>query len=438
MVNATMIYLELAIFLGAILLGSKMGGVAVGFASFFGVLLLAAIGVKPGDIPGQVVGVVLAIISAAATMETAGGTTYLSQLAKRLLRKNPKHITLVAALVGYFSTLFVGVNFIALSFLPAIVQVAKAYKIRPSRPLSAVVVASHMAAVAAPLAPSVMVVTEELEQTGTSYLQILAVMFPATLLATLIATIFCHFCGCELEDDPLYRERLAKNLVNITDKEAEGVTPPYAKRAVWILLLGVIATVGYAVAASESVALIQPKIMSNARATIICMFSSACLITWFCRLRPAAILTSQNFKTGTSSCICILGVALLGNTFLSAHLSEFKLLAEAWLQTHPWILVIIMSVASTLLYSQAATVKVMVPIALFMGLAPTAILSAFAGASALFIFPNYPVLLAAIGADDTGSTRVGKFMFNHPFLIPGIVAIALTAIFASLMCRIVI
>jgi len=50
--------------------------------------------------------------------------------------------------------------------------------------------------------------------------------------------------------------------------------------------------------------------------------------------------------------------------------------------------------------------------------------ASFAAVSALFVLPTYPTLLAAVEMDDTGSTRIGKYVFNHPFFIPGVVTIA--------------
>jgi anaerobic C4-dicarboxylate transporter DcuA len=82
-----------------------------------------------------------------------------------------------------------------------------------------------------------------------------------------------------------------------------------------------------------------------------------------------------------------------------------------------------------LLYSQAATTKALMPAALALGVSPTACIAAFAAVSALFVLPTYPSLLAAVEFDDTGSTRVGKYVFDHPFLIPG----TLTIVFAVIL-----
>jgi anaerobic C4-dicarboxylate transporter DcuA len=54
---------------------------------------------------------------------------------------------------------------------------------------------------------------------------------------------------------------------------------------------------------------------------------------------------------------------------------------------------------------------------------PLTAIASFAAVSALFVLPTYPTLLAAVAMDDTGSTRIGKALFNHPFLLPGVFTI---------------
>ena len=106
------------------------------------------------------------------------------------------------------------------------------------------------------------------------------------------------------------------------------------------------------------------------------------------------------------------------------------------LTNFPWTLAIILFFAAALLYSQAATAKALLPTALAIGVSPVAAIAAFPAVSALFVLPTYPTLLAAVEIDDTGTTRIGKAIFNHPFLVPGVIniaiAVALGFVFASL------
>ena len=162
------------------------------------------------------------------------------------------------------------------------------------------------------------------------------------------------------------------------------------------------------------------------------MLAAAMAITVFCRVEPGRILEIATFRSGVSACVCVLGVAWLGTTFVNAHIDEITDVAGATLSTKPWLLAVVLFFAATLLYSQAATAKALMPTALALGVGPVAAIAAFPAVSALFVLPTYPTLLAAVEMDDTGSTRVGKAVFNHPFMIPGVVNIAIAVAFGFL------
>ncbi len=138
-----MIVVELIIVLLAIFLGARLGGIGIGFAGGLGVLVLAAIGVKPGTIPFDVISIIMAVIAAISAMQVAGGLDYLVNQTEKLLRKNPKYITILAPIVTYFLTIFAGTGNISLATLPVIAEVAKEQGIKPCRPLSTAVVSAH-------------------------------------------------------------------------------------------------------------------------------------------------------------------------------------------------------------------------------------------------------------------------------------------------------
>ncbi len=146
-----MLAVELVIVLLAIFLGARLGGIGIGFAGGLGVLVLALIGVKPGSIPFDVISIIMAVIAAISAMQVAGGMDYLVQQTEKLLRKNPKHITILAPIVTYFLTIFAGTGNISLSALPVIAEVAKEQGIKPCRPLSTAVVSAQIAITASPI-----------------------------------------------------------------------------------------------------------------------------------------------------------------------------------------------------------------------------------------------------------------------------------------------
>ncbi|WP_034948304.1 anaerobic C4-dicarboxylate transporter [Erwinia oleae] len=427
-----MIVPELIIVLLAIYLGARLGGIGIGFAGGAGMLILTlGFGVKPGAIPFDVIEIIMAVIAAIAAMQVAGGMDYLVGLAEKLLRRHPRYITFLAPLVTWFMTLLAGTGHTAFSTLPVIAEVAKEQGVRPSRPLSIAVVASQIAITASPISAAVVFLAGILEPKGISYLALLAVSIPSTLLAIFFAALVTNFLGKELKDDAVYQARLANGEVVLRGTSVFNEQPG-AKRAVLLFLAGIIAVVLYATAISDTVGLIAHPVLPRNEAIVIFMLTVATLICLSCKVDTAKILSASTFKSGMSACVCVMGVAWLGDTFVKAHIGEIQQFAGELLVDFPWMLAVILFFASTLLYSQAATTKALMPAALLLGVSPITAVASFAAVSALFVLPTYPTLLAAVEMDDTGSTRIGKFVFNHSFIIPGTLAIALSVAFGFL------
>jgi anaerobic C4-dicarboxylate transporter DcuA len=421
---------ELLVVLFFIWLGARLGSIGIGFAGGFGVLVLGLLGLKPGAIPVDVILIIMGVIAAIAAMQVAGGLDYLVQIATKILKKNPKYITFLAPVVTYTMTLFAGTGHTAFSTLPVIAEVAKLNGIRPSRPLSISTVASQIAITASPISAAVVFFSKELEKYGVDYVKLLLVAIPSSFLAVMLGAVVANFMGKELKDDPVFQERLAKGQVNMkaSSDEQKEITSE-AKRSVLIFGICLFFVVFYALAISPTFALITKPVLTRDDAIISFMLGAATLICLLCKVDAKNVLNAATFKSGMSACICVLGVAWLGTTFVAAHIKEINVLAANLLGSYPWMLAVVLFFAAMLLYSQAATTKALMPAALALGVSPVAAIAAFASVSALFVLPTYPSLIAAVEFDDTGSTRVGKYVFDHPFLIPG----TCTIIFAVIL-----
>ncbi|PKG79089.1 C4-dicarboxylate ABC transporter [Shewanella sp. Actino-trap-3] len=427
-----MIILEIIIVLGSIYLGARMGSMGIGFAGGLGVLILTmGLGLTPGTIPIGVILIIMSVITAIAAMQVSGGMDYLVSLAEKLLRKHPKQITFLAPVVTYFMTLFAGTGHTAFSTLPVIAEVAKEQGIRPSRPLSIAVVASQVAITASPISAAVVFFSGILEPFGVDYLVLLAICIPSTFIACMVGAVVANLMGKPLAEDPVYQDRLAKGLIKKRDATHLNIKTG-AKRSVMIFLTAIAAVMIYATAISEKVGLIVDPVLPRNAAIMVIMLTAAAAITIFCKLDASEISDAATFKSGMSACVCVLGVAWLGDTFVSNHINEIKDLAGTLLQSQPWLLSVTLFFASMLLYSQGATTKALMPAALAIGVSPLTAIASFAAVSALFVLPTYPTLLAAVEMDNTGSTRIGKAVFNHPFLIPGVVTIATSVLLAFL------
>ena len=430
--------LQLIVVLLAIWLGARLGSIAIGYAGGAGVLVLCLfLGMKPGTIPIDVILIIMSVIAAIAAMQVAGGLDYMVHVAERILRRNPKRITLLAPAVTYVMTLLAGTGHTAYSTLPVITEVAKEQGIRPSRPLSIAVVASQIAITASPISAAVVFMSGALEPLGVGYLELLAICIPTTFVACMLTAVVCNFLGAELADDPVYQQRVRDGLVTRRGPQ-NIVLLPYAKQSVAIFLFTIVAVVVYATLISDKIGLIENPTLPRNEAIMVFMLAAATVITLRAKIDSSHILNASTFKSGMSACVCVLGVAWLGDTFVAGHLDSIKDVASRVLDQYPWMLAVTFFFASTLLYSQAATAKALVPAALLLGVDPVTVLASFAAVSALFVLPTYPTLLAAVEMDDTGSTRIGRFVFNHPFLIPGVLAIFLSVLFGFIVGKMVL
>lgn len=436
-----MIVVHFAVVLLFVFIGARLGGIAIGLAGGAGVVVLGLLGLKvdPVDgVPWDVLGIIMAVIAAIAAMQAAGGLAYLVALTEKVLRRRPSAITYVAPLVTYFMTVFAGTGQVAFSTLPVIAEVAKESRIRPSRPLSIAVIASQMAIVASPISAAVVAMANVLEPLGVDYLTMLTVSGISTLTACMIGAFVAAHLGSELDDDPIYQERLAKGLVHRRPEGEVFVPKPRALLSLISFAVALVVVVLYSTAISDSVALITNPNVDRTGAIMTVMLLAGLVITVACRVDTASIITQQTFRSGMSASICILGVAWLGNTFVQGHIETIERLGGDMIRDHPWTLSIVLLIASALLYSQAATTISLMPVAASMGVSATTLLASFPAVTGLFLLPTYTTVVAAIELDDTGTTRIGKYLFNHSFMVPGLVSVALAVAIGFVIAPILI
>lgn len=433
-----MLILQVIVLLGAIYVGIRLGGIGIGYAGGLGVVILGlCLGMKPGSIPWDVILIIMSVIAAISAMQLAGGLDYLVQIAEKILRSNPKHINYLAPTVTYFLTILAGTGHTAFSMIPVIVEVAKEQNIKPSSPLSIAVVASQIAITASPVSAAVVYMSGVLEPLGWSYPLLLGIWIVTTFAACMLtAFIMTLITDLDLSKDKVYQERLAAGLVNPPKGAQHTELKPGAKLSVGIFLIGVLLVVLYATAISKiggKPVFIENVIVPRDAAIMSFMLGVATFITMLCKIEVGKIGESSVFKSGMVACVCVLGVAWLGNTFVGGYTNEIKGLAENWVKAIPALLAVVFFLAAMLLYSQAATAKAITPVAVAaLGISAAnpgdayMLVASFAAVSALFVLPTYPTLLGAVQMDDTGTTRLGKYIFNHAFLVPGVLAIAIS------------
>ncbi len=439
-----MLILQIIVLLGAIFIGVRIGGIGIGYAGGAGVLVLGlCLGMKPGNIPWDVILIIASVISAISAMQLAGGLDYLVQIAERVLRSNPKYINYLAPVVTYVLTIFAGTGHTAFSMIPVIVEVAKEQKIRPVCPLSIAVVASQIAITASPVSAAVIYMTGVLEPFGWSYPALLGIWILTTFVGCMLtAFVMTMIQNLDLNSDPVYKERLAKGLVKAATGGSHAQTlKPGAKLSVGIFLIGVICVVLYASAISPAIGLINPVVVGRDAAIMSLMLLVGCAITVLCKIDVGSVANTSVFKSGMVAIVCVLGVAWLGDTFVSGHANQIKEFSASTVAQYPALLAVVYFFAAMLLYSQAATAKAITPaVVAALGISASnpgdsyMLVASFAAVSALFVLPTYPTLLGAVQMDDTGTTRIGKWVFNHAFFLPGVLAIVFSVALGFAAC----
>lgn len=425
-----LIYVQFLVVLFAIFIGARVGGIGLGVFGMIGLgILVFGFGLKIGKPPVDVMLMIVAVITAAAALQGAGGLDYLVKIAEKILRRNPAMITIVAPIVCYIFTLFSGTGHIAYSLLPIISEISIESKIRPERPLSISVIASQQAITASPIsaATSALLTAELLGGKGIELSDILIIAIPATLLGVIVGAIVMSFVGIDLEKDSRYQEFLKKQQdKKITAEVSTSEINSGAKIAVVLFLLGVLGIVVFGSVPSLRPSFVQEdgsvSVLGMAEVIEIIMMSVGGLILVFSKTDVTKVVKGSVFLAGMQAVIAIFGIAWLGDTFFQGNIDFFKTNIEHIVKEYPFLFAGALFIMSIFLFSQAATVRTLYPLGISLGIPPMMLVMMFPAVNGYFVIPNYPTLVAAINFDRTGTTRIGKYVLNHSFQIPGFVA----------------
>ncbi|WP_042354064.1 anaerobic C4-dicarboxylate transporter family protein [Bacillus rubiinfantis] len=419
-----MFWIEFLIVLACIFIGARLGGVGLGVMGGVGLAIMVFIfGLQPTSAPIDVMLMILAVVTAAGVLQAAGGMDYLVYVAEKALRKNPKRITFIAPVVTYLFTLFAGTGHVAYSVLPVIAEVARESGVRPERPMSIAVIASQQAITASPISAATVALLALL--TDVSLLDIMLICIPSTFIACMIAAFISSKMGKELNEDPEYLKKLEEGLAPIKKDKKEYVAQKGAKlsvvfflgAALLVVLLGSIESLrpGWDIEGVFTRMTMPPAIE-------IVMLTAAALMIIFCKPKVDDIVNGSVFKAGATAVVAIFGIAWMGDTFFQGNLDLISGSISDLVNAAPWLFAVALFLLSILLYSQAATVRTLMPLGVALGINPALLIAMFPAVNGYFFIPNYPTVVAAINFDTTGTTRIGKYVLNHSFMVPGLVA----------------
>src|SRR5215203_5642166 len=442
-----MIWIELIILLGCIVIGARLGGIALGTVAGIGLLVFVFLfGLPPGGPPGPVLGMIIAVITALATMQAAGGLDYLVSLAERIMRRRPQYITFVAPIATYLLVFASGTTHVIYALLPVIAEVSRNGKIRPERPISISVIAGFQGVIASPISAATVAMLGFVLAQGISLPRLLAITIPSTFLGVVIGSLSVAWRGKSLDEDPEYQKRLASGAVKVPQpaRQIENKDLLRARGSMLFFLMGIVLVVLIGVFPNLrpqyeifAAGVTETDQVDMGMAIMIVMIAVAGLIMIVCKASPETALKGTIMRSGITAIICILGISWLGSSFFEGNRSQIVGGIEGLVGVYPWAFAIGIFVLSTMLLSQAATVAIMMPVGVAMNLPAVTLAAFYPAASGIFFLPTYGTLLAAVSFDQTGTTRIGKYLLNHSFMLPGLVTIVSTVGIALLLSRVI-
>lgn len=420
-------WLQLLFVLLAIIVGARVGGIGLGVFGGLGLAVLTFIfGLEPTTPPIDVMLMIVAVIAAAGCMQAAGGLDLMVKWAEKILRRHHQRITLLSPLVTYLFTFFAGTGHVAYSVLPVIAEVARETGIRPERPMGIAVIASQQAITASPISAATVALLSMLAGYDITLFDILKISIPCTLVGVQVGALYSMRVGKELKDDPVYQARLKSGeLSGANYCTAEVANPGKALTSV-LLFLG--ATVG--IVLFGSIDSLRPSfqtsegvvVMQMAHIIEVLMLSVAALILLLTGTSGMKAAKSSVFNAGMQAVVAIFGIAWMGDTFISGNIAVIKENIFGLVTDMPWLFGIALFVMSILLFSQAATIRALLPLGMALGISPYMLIALFPAVNGYFFIPNYPTVVAAINFDTTGTTRIGKYVLNHSFMMPGLIS----------------
>ena len=433
-----LVIIQLLIVLALIFIGARVGGIGLGIYGMIGVFILVyGFGLAPGSAPIDVMMIIVAVITAASALQASGGLEYLVGVAAKFLQKHPDHITYFGPITCWLFCVVAGTAHTSYSLMPIIAEIAQANKIRPERPLSLSVIAASLGITCSPVsaATAALISQDLLGAKGIELGTVLMICIPTAFISILVAAFVENHIGKELEDDPEYKRRVAAGLINPEAaceevQKAENEDDPSAKHAVWAFLFGVALVILFGFLPQ-----LRPEGVSMSQTIEMIMMSDAALILLVGKGKVGDAVNGNIFKAGMNAVVAIFGIAWMGNTFYVGNEKILDAALSSMISSTPILFAVALFLLSIMLFSQAATVTTLYPVGIALGINPLLLIAMFPACNGYFFLPNYPTEVAAIDFDRTGTTRVGKYVINHSFQIPGFITTIVSILLGVLMVQ---
>lgn len=471
-----MFLLQLLIVLAALYVGSRYGSLALGAISGIALaVLVLGFGLKPGTPPTDVIYIIVAAVTCAGMLHASGGMDWLIQIAERLLRRHPAHITIFAPLCTFFLTVLVGTGHVVYTLMPIIADISLRKGIRPERPCAVASIASQLGITCSPIAAAVVAFTTISAQYGfdISIPRVLMITIPATLVGLLAACACSYRRGLDLDKDPSFQQRLQnpetrEYMFGSEQTLLNREISTSARRAVGIFLAAIAIIVVFA--SFQNLLPSYPQVVAVSGATAdfygitpaqlaqlgivqegltqcvekplkmnlviqMVMLVAAALMVICCKASPKKAVAGSVWQSGMVAVVAIYGIAWMADTLFANYMADIQQMLSTIVADYPWSIALVFFTVSILINSQGAVVVSMLPLAYSLGIPGEVLLGVFPSVYGYFFIPNYPSDIATVNFDRSGTTVIGKYLLNHSFMMPGLVSVGIATLVSMLLAR---
>lgn len=438
--NVVVLIAQLIVVILAIYMGTRTSGIGLGVWGLVGVAVLVfGFGEAPGNAPVDAVFIVITVITAASTMQAAGGIDWMVSVAAKVIRRKPKSVVFLAPAMSFLFTVGAGTGNIFYPLLPVIYDVSYQQKIRPERALSVSAVASQVGILCSPVSAATASMVVLLAPQGVDLGGLLLIMWPASIAGLFVAALVMLRHGKDLEDDPEFQRRLAEKQIQPPKVDAhEHKLPPTAVLSAALFLGGVAVIVFFGlfeglrpvIGTDDSG---DPVRLSVTVIIEVVMGVIAALIFVFCKVKAADVPKQPTFPAGLVGAIALFGIAWLANTFVAANqnlivdgLGSVVSGSSAFLGALLFALALF--AVAMLTTSQSSATNAIVPIGITIGLPAPLLVGLWPSTMGIYTLPANGSQVATVAFDQTGTTKMGKFVFDHSFQLPNLVYVGVAIV----------
>lgn len=437
----TLFLVQFLIVLVCIGLGGRFGGIGLGAAGGLGLAILTfGFGLPPDSPPITVISIIIAVITCVTILQAAGGLDLLVTMAEKILRKWPGAITFLGPFVAFLFTALCGTGYVAFSVYPVIAEIATDARVRPERAMSMSVIAANFGLIASPVSAVITGTLAILAGLHVSALDILSVTVPGTLLGCLAGCLFVWKRGNELDNEPEFQRRIAEGTFKPlkTQENKDETASGKARKGLVIFIIGILLVV-----LMGSVPELRPlwhdghtiKRMDVPTTLQIIMLTTACIIMLICRIPPLSLDSGSVFKSGLVGVVAIFGLSWMMNSFFAAWSDLFNSAYRDF--QNPLLFGLLVFILSAVIYSPAATAVALFPAGVMMGYPAATLIALLPLTCGSFIIPG-GAQIGCVAFDRTGTTKIGKYVVNHSYMLPGLVTTLSSSVFCFLLAGILL